>query len=81
MSIKGSLKTLVCLPDDQGEQFVERLSEIVAVMSKLRVRAFHAVTLFLIAHAARPRTVPGRFLRFPGSRERSGGKFRGQVLA
>jgi hypothetical protein len=61
MSIKGSLKTLVCLPGDQGEQFVERLSEIVAVMSKLRVRAFHAVTLFLIRTLQDPELYPDDF--------------------
>mmetsp|Transcript_8310 Transcript_8310/g.34727 ORF Transcript_8310/g.34727 Transcript_8310/m.34727 type:complete len:538 (+) Transcript_8310:735-2348(+) len=61
MSIKCSLKTFVCLPDDQETQFVERLSEIVAVMSKLRVRAFHAVTLFLMRTLQNPEQYPDDF--------------------
>ena len=55
MTIKCSLKTLVNLSGEEKERFLQHLSEIVAVMSKLRVRAFHAVTLFFTRTLRDPR--------------------------
>ena len=61
MSIKCCLKTLVCLSGDEKEEFFKHLSEIVAVMSKLRVRAFQTVTLFLMQTLKDPEQYPDAF--------------------
>ena len=55
MTIKCSLKKLVCLPGDDKANFIKHVSEIVAVMSKLRVRACQTLTLFFIHTLSDPR--------------------------
>jgi hypothetical protein len=54
-AIKCSLKKLVCLPGDDKANFINHVSEIVAVMSKLRVRACQTLTLFFMHTLSDPR--------------------------
>ena len=54
LTIKCCLKKLICLPGDEKCKFIKHLADIVAVMSKLRVRASQTLTLFLLRTLSDP---------------------------